>query len=109
LYSGFNDTASLSLSDSELQSNVARGGPGGDGGDGGHGLGGGLTVQSTSSGTVENSVVWQNEANSGEEGDGGSAGQGVGGGVYNLGALAIDVLSAITRNHASTSNDDIYT
>jgi hypothetical protein len=53
--------------------------------------------------------VRQNEAVSGAAGEGGSPGRGVGGGVYNLGALAADVLCVIRRNHASTSDDDVYT
>jgi hypothetical protein len=33
----------------------------------------------------------------------------VGGGVYNLGAFAFDASTMIKGNHASTSNDDIFT
>jgi hypothetical protein len=32
----------------------------------------------------------------------------VGGGVYELGTLTFDTLTLIKRNHASTSNDDIF-
>jgi hypothetical protein len=33
----------------------------------------------------------------------------VGGGVYNLGTFTDDVLTVIAGNHASSSNDDIFT
>jgi hypothetical protein len=32
----------------------------------------------------------------------------VSGGVYNLGAFTFDVTTIIRKNHASTSNDDIF-
>jgi hypothetical protein len=32
----------------------------------------------------------------------------VGGGVYNLGTFLRDAATIIRRNHASTSNDDIF-
>jgi hypothetical protein len=32
----------------------------------------------------------------------------VGGGVYNLGMFFLDAASVIRRNHASTSDDDIF-
>ena len=38
-----------------------------------------------------------------------SDGQGIGGGVYNLGTFTFDVTTVIAHNHASTSNDDIFT
>jgi hypothetical protein len=47
-----------------------------------------------------------NLAQRGTGADGGTNGQGVGGGVYNLGIFLFDEATAITGNHASTSNDD---
>ena len=35
-------------------------------------------------------------------------GLGVGGGVYNLGTFTFDMATRIKKNHASTSNDDIF-
>jgi hypothetical protein len=32
----------------------------------------------------------------------------VGGGVSNLGTFAFDALTVIEKNHASTSNDDLF-
>ena len=40
--------------------------------------------------------------------DGGSDGQGVGGGVYKLGSFSFVVTTVIKKNHASTSNDDLF-
>ena len=42
------------------------------------------------------------------QGAGGCGGHGVGGGVYNLGVFTLDVATIIKKNHASTSNDDIF-
>jgi hypothetical protein len=47
-------------------------------------------------------------ADGGAAGTGGSDGQGVGGGVYNVGTFTIDVFSVIKKNHASTSNNEIF-
>ena len=33
----------------------------------------------------------------------------MGGGVYNLGTFTFDVFTVIRKNHASTSNDDLFT
>ena len=52
--------------------------------------------------------VHLNQADGGTAGAGGSDGLGVGGGVYNLGTFAFDLMSVISRNHASDSNDDIF-
>jgi hypothetical protein len=35
-------------------------------------------------------------------------GQGVGGGLYNPGTVAVDPATVISKNHASTSNDNVY-
>jgi hypothetical protein len=34
--------------------------------------------------------------------------RGVGGGVYNLGMFTFDSFTVIRKNHASTSNDDLF-
>jgi hypothetical protein len=39
---------------------------------------------------------------------GGTDGQGVGGGLYSLGTFTFDISTVIAKNHASTSNDDIF-
>jgi hypothetical protein len=48
--------------------------------------------------TLTNSSVTGNHAN---------GSPGIGGGVYNLGTFTFDVFTVITKNHASTSGDDI--
>ena len=60
------------------------------------------------SATVHHSRITHNKALGGEEGSGGSDGHGVGGGVYNLGIFTFDASTVIKKNHASTSNDDIF-
>jgi uncharacterized protein (TIGR03118 family) len=102
------------VSDSVLLFNEAEGGAGGLGGNGGDGQGGGAfngtpaANGTASSLTFQRSAIAFNEAEGGAAGIGGLAGQGVGGGVYNLGAFSFDVFTIIKRNHASTSNDDIF-
>jgi len=81
---------------------------GGDGADGGDGLGGGVYNDHSSFLTLRASTVTKNHANGGDAGAGGTNGQGVGGGVYNLGLFDYDDLTRIDDNHASTSNDDIF-
>jgi hypothetical protein len=75
---------------------------------GGNGLGGGLAVQTGASATVSGSSVESNSALGGHAGGGGSTGQGLGGGVYDLGMVIFDVGTVFKKNHASTSNDDIF-
>ncbi len=92
------------LLDTAVTRNEAEGGAGAVGGDGlGGGLfnGGPLGPFSASSLTLVGCTVTLNDA----EGVGG--GSGVGGGVYNLGAFS-EVATVIARNHASTSNDDVF-
>jgi hypothetical protein len=97
-----------------ITDNEARGGQGGvgqgggAGGNGGDGLGGGLYNDATATLTVTASRVTHNEAEGGEEGTGGSDGMGVGGGVYNLGTFTRDVFTVIKKNHASSSNNDVF-
>jgi hypothetical protein len=103
------DGAQLTLINSIVANNQAVGGTGGKGGDGGDGLGGGLCVTATCTATVMNSSVTNNSADGGKKGAGGgtSDGQGIGGGEYNQGSLT-NILSSIKKNHASTSDDDIF-
>ena len=96
-------SAVTNVSASTLQKNLAVGGDATNGGRGGDGFGGGAFNDGTSSLTLTNSLVTDNHANGG-----GPDGQGIGGGVYNLGALAVDVLTRVRKNHASTSDDDIF-
>jgi hypothetical protein len=93
-----------------ITGNQAVGGAGGAGANGGDGLGGGLAVVFGSSATLTDCSVKHNDALGGEEGHGGSDGQGVGGGAYvfNLGTLNHDGTTYFKKNHASTSNDDIF-
>jgi hypothetical protein len=103
------DGGQLTLINSVVANNQALGGKGGKGGDGGDGLGGGVCVTATCHATVINSSVTNNSADGGEEGAGGKAsdGHGIGGGEYNTGSIT-NVLSTIKKNHASTSNNDIF-
>jgi hypothetical protein len=66
-------------------------------------------VTATCSATVINSSVTNNSADGGKKGGGGGTndGQGIGGGEYNHSSLT-NILSSIKKNHASTSNDDIF-
>jgi hypothetical protein len=54
-------------------------------------------------------TVKHNLAIGGAAGLGGSDGEGEGGGVYveSGGTLCVDLLTEITNNHASTSDDDV--
>jgi hypothetical protein len=105
---GSPDQSTLTLTGSTLEHNEAEGGNGGKGGSGGDGLGGGLAVQAESKATVGTSTITLNQAVGGTKGAGGSNGHGVGGGVYSPGMFDVDVFSVIKKNHASTSNDDIF-
>lgn len=96
------------ISDSLFLLNAATGGAGGAGGNGGNGQGGGLYNDAASSLALLGSAIVENSATGGAAGAGGSDGQGVGGGVYNLGAFSFDVFTIIKKNHASTSNDDLF-
>jgi hypothetical protein len=90
-----------------LAANAAIGGES-FGGPGGNGLGGSLFNDTTSSPGLAASLVTRNQALGGSGGSGGSPGTGVGGGVYNLGRLAINAVSLVLGNLASTSNNDIF-
>jgi hypothetical protein len=90
-----------------MEKNLALGGDNSDGGAGGNGFGGGVYVDAVSSVDLQSTTVTGNHANAG----GGTTGDGVGigGGVYTLGSFSVDDPASIRDNHASTSNDDIYT
>jgi hypothetical protein len=96
------------LSNTAVTLNEAEGGAGTAGGSGGDGLGGGifnggaLGRFSASSLTLTGCLVSLNDA------EGASGGSGIGGGVFNLGAFTADAATLIARNHASTSNDDVF-
>jgi hypothetical protein len=98
----------VSLSGSTISHNRALGGDGGPGGNGGNGFGGGAFIGTGASLSVTAGTITRNHANGGSGNDGGSDGQGIGGGVYNLGTFAFDVTTVIKKNHASTSNDDLF-
>jgi hypothetical protein len=89
---------------------VANGAVGGTsfGGPGGNGFGGGAFNDTTSTLALSTSLVTRNQALGGSGGSGGSPGTGVGGGAYNLGRLALDAVSLVIGNFASTSNNDIF-
>jgi hypothetical protein len=59
---------------------------------------------------LQRTFVGFNQADGGTAGTGGSAGQGQGGGVYvSAGSMAgADAATVIARNHASTSDDDVF-
>ena len=94
--------------DSSLTCNMALGGDGEGGAGGGDGLGGGAYNRAAASLQLQRSSVTQNHANGGDTGIGGGEGQGIGGGVYNLGLFDFDEFTVIRKNHASTSDDDIF-
>jgi hypothetical protein len=93
--------------------NQATGGAGAAGGSGGSGLGGGIfnggpSPFGTPDLTLLGCVVALNRADGGAAGAGGSTGAGIGGGVFNLGTFTSDPATVIALNHASTSDDDIF-
>jgi hypothetical protein len=84
---------------------------------GGYGFGGGMyndgsTSFGVSSLAVTGSTITHNDADGGPAGAGGTAGQGQGGGLYlaSGGIVCLDVFTQahVKKNHASTSNDDIF-
>jgi hypothetical protein len=46
--------------------------------------------------------------NEADGGAGSTSGAGIGGGVFNVGTFSFDATTVINRNHASTSNDNIF-
>ena len=88
-------------------------GAGAAGGNGGDGLGGaifngGASPFGTPSLTVNACQILQNQASAGAAGLGGSDGVGLGGGIFNVGTLAIDAITVVNQNHASTNGDNIF-
>ena len=102
--------ATLSVSSTTVDHNKAHGGDGRDGGNGGDGLGGGLYNDASSTLILTRATVEHNFAIGGSAGCGGSDGAGIGGGVWAdpLGTFTYDAFTVIKKNHASTSNDDIF-
>jgi hypothetical protein len=90
--------------------NKAIGGAGRHGGNGGAGLGGGLYNDASSTLTLTRATADHNFAIGGSSGCGGSEGDGIGGGVYAdpLGTFTYDAFTVIKKNHASTSNVNIF-
>ncbi len=100
--------ATLAVSGTTVFHNLAQGGDGGSGGNGGNGLGGGLLDDSASTLTLTDAIVTYNQALGGAGGLGANGGEGVGGGVYSLGTFSFDSATIIRKNHASTSNDNLF-
>jgi len=98
--------AAIQVSGTTIEDNLALGGDNSNG-VGGNGFGGGVYVDAASSVGLQSTDVTGNHANAG----GGTTGDGVGigGGVYSFGSFSVDDPASILHNHASTSNDDIYT
>jgi hypothetical protein len=95
---------------SKIKSNVARGGSGDSSGppsNGGDGLGGGVYNAPGSTTNVTAGTITANRATGAKGKLGGSDGRGIGGGLYNLGTSTFDP-KTITKNHASTSHDNVY-
>jgi hypothetical protein len=116
--------AALTVINSSVEHNHAQGGESGVGGNGGNGQGGGLfkdALRSSpplpgpaapSSLILEGAIIRFNLALVGEAVDSGFDGTGVGGGVYHLeGATSYysaDSTTVITKNQATTSNNNVW-
>jgi hypothetical protein len=101
------DTSSLSLDESLLLSNLARGGAGGAGANGGDGFGGGAFIGTSTTLGGAQSFMIGNTANGGSGGGGGESGLGEGGGAYTIGTFTDDASTVIEGNRASTSGNNI--
>jgi hypothetical protein len=111
--------ATLTVIDTPLEHNHAQGGESGPGGNGGNGQGGGLFEDAARSApplpgpsvpsglTLTGAIVRFNLALAGEAVDTGFDGTGIGGGVYHLGTYSADSATAIQKNQATTSNNDV--
>jgi hypothetical protein len=98
------------ISNSTISNNQAIGGDATSArGNGGNGQGGGIFNDANSTLTLAGTSVTENSAIGGHGSGGGTDGEGKGGGVYNLGTFNYDLTDTIKMNHASTSNDDIFT
>lgn len=91
----------LTVINTTVAHNHAQGGTGSAGGTGGDGVGGGCAIWYGSL-SLQGATVTQNLALGG-----GPGGQGIGGGVFWVGNFTCDDSTIITKNHASTSNDNI--
>ncbi len=91
----------LTVINTTVAHNRAQGGTGRAGGTGGDGVGGGCATWYGSL-SLEGATVTQNLALGG-----GPGGQGIGGGVFWLGNFTFDDSTVITKNHATTSKDNI--
>jgi hypothetical protein len=112
--------ATLIAKDVTVEHNHAQGGESGVGGNGGNGQGGGLFEDALrsapplpgpatpSSLTLEGATIRFNLALAGEPVGSGFDGTGVGGGVYYLGAYNADKATVITKNQATTSNNNVW-
>jgi hypothetical protein len=96
--------AILTVIDTIVAHNHAQGG---EGINGGNGFGGGLYNYIASPLYLQGAIVNYNLAIGGKAGDGGSDGQGKGGGVYHLGEYSEEGETVITKNQATTSNNNV--
>ena len=73
-------------------------------------VGGEPTADGTPSLTILNSTIVNNRADGGDAGADGNAGSGRGGGIYVApgGTVCVDLVTEITGNHTSTSDDDVF-
>lgn len=111
--------ATLIVRNTSVEHNHAQGGESGVGGNGGNGQGGGLFEDALRSAPplpgpplpsiliLEGAIIRFNLALVGEAVDSGIDGTGVGGGVYYLGAYNADSATVITKNQATTSNNNV--
>jgi hypothetical protein len=96
--------AILTVIDTTVAHNHAQGG---EGIKGGNGFGGGLYNYTASPLNLQGAIVNYNLAIGGEAEEGGSDGQGIGGGVYHLGPYSADSATVITKNQATTSDNNV--
>jgi hypothetical protein len=101
----------LTITAGIIDNNQAQGGGGDNSGppsNGGDGQGGGVYNIAGSKMTVTAGKITANWATGGKGKHGGSDGQGIGGGLYLLGTFTVDPTTVISKNHASTSNDNVH-
>jgi hypothetical protein len=108
----FNEAgAALTVTHCIIDQNQAQGGSADTSGppnNGGSGLGGGVYNDEVSTIALTDSSITRNRAIGASGSNGGSDGLGIGGGIYSIGVLNCFGTNVITKNHASTSNDDIF-
>jgi uncharacterized protein (TIGR03118 family) len=109
--------ATGTVSHTSLVENQASGGAGGVGGNGGNGQGGGIwngpanPLDGTPSTlSIDHSTIVNNRADGGAAESAGSPGFGQGGGIYIVpgGTVCVDLVTHVTHNHVSTSDDDVF-